>query len=292
MTYIQAITNGILIGSIYGFIAFGVTLIFGILRVINFTHGSLLMLAMYLAYAISLTGINPYLGIFVEAPVFYIFGYILQRTLFERVFKNEPGVREPMSALLLAFGLLVLFENVVLLVTGPDYRMAQTIYGGATFNISNILIKKSWLYGFIITVICYFFLSNFLKRTWLGHAIRAVGQDRDAARLMGIDHFKIFGVAFGIGMALLAVAGAILIPFFYIHPAVGWNFAISSFVIVILGGLGSVVGAFYGGIIVGIIDSIGAQFMSPVWTIVVTYSIFLLVLFLKPSGLFGIKEEF
>jgi branched-chain amino acid transport system permease protein len=289
--YAQAAVNGILIGSIYGLIAFGLTLIFGIMRVINFAHASLLMLAMFVAFYLSRAGLNPYLSLIIEIPLFYGLGYLIQRSLIERVFKMEPGVREPLSALLLTAGLLVLIENLVLLLVGPDYRTAQTSYSGTTFKIAGLIIKRPWLYGFLTTVVAYFLLTFFFKWSRLGQAIRATGQDRDMARLMGIDHYHIYGVSFGIGMALLGVSGAVLIPFYYVHPAVGWVFGVSSFIIVILGGLGSISGAFWGGIIIGLIESLGAQFMNATWTIVVVYGVFLAILFIRPSGLLGQKFE-
>ena len=241
-TYLQAGINGVLIGSIYGLIAYGLTLIFGIMRVINFAHASLLMLAMMASYHLTLLGMDPFLSILVLGPVFFCFGYVLQRTLIERVFKMEAGVREPLSALLVTAGLLVLIENLVLLVVGPGYRTAVTIYTGQTFKVAGLILKLPWVYGFLAAILSYLALSSFLRWTRLGQAIRATGQDRDVARLMGINHYHIYGIAFGIGMALLAVSGAILMPFYYVHPAVGNVFGTNSFIVVILGGLGSVPG--------------------------------------------------
>jgi len=291
LQYIQALVNGILIGSIYGLIAFGLTLIFGILRVINFAHASLLMLGMFLAYGLCKLGINPYLSIIVVVPVFFGFGYLLQRTFIEHCYKMEVGVREPMSVLLLTFGLLVLIENGVLLVFGPNYLTAKTIYSGTTFKVSGIIIRAPYFYGFLATVICYLLLSSFLKWTWVGLALRATGQDRDAARCMGINHWHIYGVGFGIGLALVGVSATILVPFYYVHPVVGWVFGITSFIIVILGGLGSTAGAFWAGVIIGIIESLGAQFMNATWTIMVIYIVFFAILFIRPAGLFGLKSE-
>jgi branched-chain amino acid transport system permease protein len=290
-TYLQAVVNGILIGSIYGLIAYGLTLIFGIMRVINFAHASLLMMAMIAAYYATQLGIDPYLSILILGPLFFGLGYLLQRTLIERVLRMEAGVREPLSALLLTAGLLVLFENLVLLCVGPGYRTAKTIYTGQTFKLGTLIIKASWLYGFFTAILSYGALSSFLRWTRIGQAIRATGQDRDVARLMGIDHYHIYGVAFGIGMALLAISGAVLTPFYYVHPAVGWVFGTNSFIIVILGGLGSVPGALCGGILIGLVESLGAQFMNATWTSVVVYAVFLIVLFVRPSGLFGQKYE-
>ena len=290
-TYLQAGVNGLLIGSIYGLIAYGLTLIFGIMRVINFAHASLLMLAMMAAYHVNLLGVDPYLSLIVLAPAFFGLGYVLQRTLIERVLKLEAGVREPLSALLLTAGLLVLIENLVLLVVGPGYRTAATIYTGQTFKIAGLILKVSWVYGFLAAILSYLALSSFLRWTRIGQAIRATGQDRDVARLMGIDHYHIYGIAFGIGMALLAVSGAVLIPFYYVHPAVGNVFGTNSFIIVILGGLGSVPGALCAGVLIGLIESLGALFMNATWTTVLVYGVFLAVLFVRPSGFFGQKNE-
>jgi branched-chain amino acid transport system permease protein len=212
--------------------------------------------------------------------------------LIEHALKKEPGVREPISVLLLTAGLLVLIENLVLMFAGPGYRTAKTVYNGATFKIGTLIVKASWLYGGLAALVAHVLIVSFLRLTRLGQAIRATGQDRDVARLMGIDHYHIYGVAFGIGMALVALAGAVLIPFYYVHPTVGGVFGTNSFIIVILGGLGSVPGALCGGILIGLIESLGAQFMNATWTAVVVYAVFLIVLFIRPSGLLGKKNLF
>jgi branched-chain amino acid transport system permease protein len=203
----------------------------------------------------------------------------------------EKGVREPLGVLLLTSGLWLILDNLALLIFGADYRAAKTPYSGLSHQFGNILISVPRAYAFIGTIIGSCALYIFLKKTSTGKAIRATGQDRDTAGLMGVNIYRIYNIAFGIGIAITGFIGGLLTPFFYVHPTVGFSFDIRAFVIVILGGLGSIPGALVGGLIIGIIESVGAQFMTATWTAAIIYIIFLLVLFFKPEGILGLKEE-
>lgn len=292
MGVLSSVVNGILMGGVYGLLALGLTLIFGIMKIINFAHGAFLMVAMILSYWLwKLMGLDPYLAIFIIFPVMFLFGYSIQRYTIKPVLEIEKDVREPVSALLLTAGLSVAIENFMLMVFGADYLMAETSYSGATLNVSNLLISLPRLYAFIATLIITVLFYQFLNNTELGRAMRATGQDRGAALLMGINVTKVYSVAFGVGTALAGLAGVVLIPFYYAHPSVGHVFLTKAFIIVVLGGLGSVPGALAGGLIIGLIESVAAQFMTATWTAILVYFAFLFVLLVKPSGLFGSRYE-
>lgn len=289
---VELMINGILMGSVYGLIALGLTLIFGIMKVINFAHGSFLMLGMFATYWVcSLTGLNPYAGFFITVPLCFCIGYAIQNFLIKPVFRKEMSVREPIGVLLLTSGLWMFMDNSALAIFGASYRTLKTPYGQLSYQLGDILINAPQLYAFAGTAIATLLMYIFLRKTSLGKAIRATGQDRNTAELMGVNTFRIYNIAFGLGIALTGLAGGLLTPFFYVYPTVGFSFDIKAFIIVVLGGLGSVPGAILGGLIIGIIESVAAQFMTSSLTIAVAYIAFLLVLLFKPEGLFGFKGE-
>lgn len=285
--------NGVLMGSIYGLTALGLTIIFGVLKVINFAHGSLLMVGMYAAYwAIIFTGLHPYLALIIVVPVMYLFGYYLQDIVIKPIFKAEKDVREPITVIIVTTGVWYILDNLTLLIFGPQYRGIQNNpLRGKMIEFGEMLISVPKLWGFITAIITAVAVYWFLQRTRMGRAIRATSLDREAASLMGINQFKIYNVAFGIGTATAGIAAVTLVPFYNIFPTVGVLFDIKGFIIVVLGGLGSIGGAILGGIIIGLIESIGPQFMTATWTEAIVYGLFLLVLFVKPSGLFGVKYD-
>lgn len=288
MALTNAVANGILMGGVYALIALGLTLIFGIMKVVNFAHGALLMVAMYAAYYTWLfTKLNPYVAIAVVAPLMFALGYLLQRFVIRPVFKAEADVREPVSALLLTAGLMVVLENAALMIFGGDYLTARTSLTGVTFHAGPINVSAAKLYAFVITMAAGGLFYFVLQRTEVGRAMRAVGQDRSAAALMGINVYQIYDVAFAAGVALLGVAGSVLIPFYYAQPSVGQIFGTRAFITVVLGGLGSVPGALAGGLLIGVVEAVAAQFMEATWTQVLINYGFLVFLFIRPSGIFG-----
>ncbi|WP_027400529.1 branched-chain amino acid ABC transporter permease [Anaerovorax odorimutans] len=292
MSLMPAIVNGISIGAIYGLIAMGLTLIFGIMRVINFAQGALLMFSMMISYGIwTITGVNPYILIIIVGPIMFCFGYIVEVTMIRPVLKAQSDVREPLSVLLLTASFAVVLENLALMIFGGNYRMAQSSFSDKTYSVGDVFLSAPRLYGLIIALVVSLLFYIFLKKTEIGRQLRATGQDRNTAALMGINAEKTFAIAFGLGTALLSVAGLVLLPFYYVHPTVGEVFMTRAFIVVILGGLGSVPGALVGGIIIGLIETVGAQFMTASITSVLIYLVFLIVLFVKPSGLFGSPFE-
>ncbi len=285
--------NGILIGSIYGLTAMGLTVIFGVLKVINFAHGSLLMVGMYAAYwAVTLTGIHPYLALIIVAPVMYLFGYYLQDIIIKPIFKSEKDVREPITVIIVTTGVWYILDNLSLLIFGPQYRALQdNPLRGKMMEFGGMMLSVPKLWGCVTAVVTAAAVYWFFQKTRMGRAIRATSLDREAASLMGINQYRIYNVAFGIGTAIAGIAGVTLVPFNNVFPSIGVLFDIKGFIIVVLGGLGSIGGALLGGIIVGVIESVGPQFMAATWTEAIVYALFLVVLFVKPSGLFGVKYD-
>lgn len=285
--------NGILMGSIYGLMALGLTIIFGVLKVINFAHGSLLMVGMYAAFwAVTLTGLHPYLALVLVVPVMYLFGHLMQDIIVKPIFKAEKDVREPTTVIIVTTGVWYVLDNLSLLLFGPQYRTLQANpLKGKMLEISGMMISVPKLWGFLAAVATAAAIYWFFQKTRMGRAIRSTSLDREAASLMGINQYRVYNIAFGIGTATAGVAGVTLVPFYNVYPTVGVLFDIKCYIIVVLGGLGSIAGAMLGGIIVGLIESIGPGFMTATWTEAIVYGLFLLVLFIKPSGLFGEKHD-
>jgi branched-chain amino acid transport system permease protein len=294
MLYIlEDIINGVLMGSIYGLTALGLTVIFGVLKVINFAHGSLLMIAMYVAYwTVTLTGVHPYVALIFVVPIMYGFGYGLQSLLIKPIFKAEKNVREPITVIIVTTGVWYIMDNLSLLVFGPQYRALQdNPLRGRMIELAGMMISIPKLWGFVAAILTASAIYVFFQKSRMGRAIRATSLDREAASLMGINQYRIYNVAFGIGTATAGIAGVALVPFYNVFPSVGVLFDIKGFIIVVLGGLGSIGGAILGGVIVGLIESVGPQFMAATWTEAIVYALFLVVLFVKPSGLFGVKYD-
>lgn len=290
---LASIVEGILMGSVYGLIALGLTLIFGIMRVINFAHGALLMVSMYLAYfSVNVLGLNPYVALIIVIPGMFIIGYLMNTFLLQPVLKKEADVREPVSALLLTAGLAVVLENTFLAVIGSDYKVIHTSFGSKSFQLGSVIITMPRLYAFILALVVTVSFYVFLQKTELGRQIRAVGQDRNAARLMGINVERTFSIAFGVGLAILGAAGVALLPFYTLHPSIGGIFGIKAFVIVVLGGLGSIPGAIIGGLLIGVVGSVSTQFVQNTLSPMIVLYAFLIFLFFRPSGLFGSPHEF
>jgi branched-chain amino acid transport system permease protein len=243
-------------------------------------------------WAVVLTGLHPYVALLIVVPVMFMFGYLLQDIIIKPIFKAEKDVREPITVIIVTTGVWYILDNLALLVFGPQYRNIQdNPLRGKMLEFGDLMISVPKLWGFCAAVASAAAIYLFLQKTRMGRAVRATSLDRDAASLQGINQYKIYNIAFGIGTALAGVAGVTLVPFYNIFPSVGVLFDIKCFIIVVLGGLGSIGGALLGGVIVGVIESVGPQFMTATWTEAVVYGLFLVFLFLKPSGLFGFKFD-
>lgn len=289
----SVILNGILMGGIYGLTAIGLTLIFGVLKVINFAQGAFLMSGMFTTYwVVKLTSLNPYEALVIVIPFTYFLGYYTQKFLIKPVFKSEADVREPIGVIIVTTGIWYMLDNLALMLFGAEYRTINIPSVSKAISIFGVYAPLSKIIGFFISLIVSGALFWFLQYSKMGKAIRATSQDRDAASLMGINQYRVYNITFGIGTAICGIAGAVLLPFYYVYPTVGMHLDLMDFVIVVLGGLGSIPGALIGGLIIGLIESVGSQFISYSWTLEIIYLMFLIILFVKPSGLFGVKGEF
>jgi branched-chain amino acid transport system permease protein len=281
--FLQSLISGILIGGVYALIGIGLTIIFGVMRVINFAHGEIMMVGMYMTYFLfTLFGIDPFVSVLITIPLMFVFGAILQKLFINRILGALPQ-----NQILLTIGLGLIMSNSMMLAFTSDYKILTTSYSSSSYRLAGLSVSKPLAISFLITVVITAALYWFLMKTDTGQAIRATAQDREAAQLMGINVKWMSTLAFGIGASMAGTAGALISPTYYIFPQVGSAFTLKAFVITVLGGMGSVVGATLGGIIIGVVESMGAAYISSDWKDVVVFSIFLLVLLIKPSGLMG-----
>jgi branched-chain amino acid transport system permease protein len=281
-----AAINGLLMGGIYTLVASGLTLIYGVLHIINFAHGSMLMLAMFGVYfLLTLAGVDPYVALLVMVPGMYLLGYVLYRFL---IGKLSLGRDE--NILLITLGLSILIENLALLFFRGDSRTISLPYSDQMIEMGPLLLALPKVVSFVAAMVLCGMLGLFITRTDTGKAIRAVAKERLGARLVGIDVDKIFAVSFGIGLATLGAAACLLMPIFYVSPTSGHVFVIVAFTVVVLGGMGSFLGAVIGGLIVGLTESFGGLFLGESLGQIGTSLIFILILLFRPSGLFGDKR--
>ncbi len=288
---IEATISGILMGGLYGFIAVSLSLIFGVAKIVNFAHGAFLMVAMFLIYWILvLLKVDPYIASLIAAGFLFVFGYFCQKVFIEPILKREKDTAG-LTVILLTSGLMLIIENVGLLLFGADYRSVKTAYTGKVWEVAGLFIIQPRMIGFVLSLVLILLLELYLRRTNFGRAIRATSQDREAARLMGIDDYRVYKITFGIAATMLGFAGSFLVPFYFVHPAIGELFVMKSFVIVVLGGLGSIMGAFLAGMIVGVIESLGAQFINSALVESLVFIIFIACLVVRPKGLLGTQRE-
>ena len=281
--FLQSLISGVLIGGVYALIGIGLTIIFGVMRVINFAHGDIMMIGMYLTYNFfTLAGIDPFVSIIFTIPLMFLFGAILQKTFINRVLGALPQ-----NQILLTIGMGLIMSNTMMFIYTSDYKILSTSYSSSSFSIGGISLSYPLVISFLITVAITLALYWFLMKTDTGQAIRATAQDREAAQLMGINVKRMSILAFGMGAALAGTAGALISPTYYIFPQIGSTFTLKAFVITVLGGMGSIVGATIGGVIIGVAESMGAVYISSGWKDVVVFVLFLLVLLFKPAGLLG-----
>jgi branched-chain amino acid transport system permease protein len=282
----SATINGLLIGGIYTLVASGLTLIYGVLHIINFAHGSLLMLAMFgVFYLLTKLGIDPYLSLFIMVPAMYLLGYLLYKGLIGRL---SGGKDE--NILMITLGLSILIENLALLFFKGDTRTISVSYSDTMVPIGPALVALPKIISFVASMAICAVLGLMMQRTDLGKAIRAVSRERTGARLVGIDVDRVFAISYGIGLATLGAAACLMMPIFYVSPTTGNVFVMVAFTVVVLGGMGSFLGAVVGGLIVGLTESFGGLFLGESLGQIGISLTFILILLLKPSGLFGAKR--
>lgn len=290
--FIESVVGGLLMGGIYGLVALGLSMVYGIMKVINFAHGSMLALCVYLAFIVCKgLGLDPYASILLMAPFGFIVGFVVQNRLIRPLIKQAAGEVRPSSVLLLTLGLSLVLENLILMCYGPNYWLLEVPYSGSVTRIGFLPLSNVRIFAFLIATAVMLAMHLFLTRTDLGKAIRATGQNREAARLMGVDDYLVYDIAVGLGTACLGVAASCLVTFFPVFPQIGLSFMLRSFVIVVLGGIGSLAGAFVGGLIVGTIESVASQLVASSLAEVFVFAIFVAFLLFRPTGLLGLEKE-
>ena len=280
----QLVLSGIFIGGIYALMSMGLTLIFGVLRIVNFAHGEFLMLAMYGAWAITkMLGLNPYFAAIAIVPAMFLFGAVVHQVIV------RPALDKPhLVGVFATMGLSILMQNAALMVMTADLWDVPPIFGRSV-EVGPFYFKAELLLGFVVTILCSLFLQWLIRSTYLGKAIRATVQDGEAAMLMGIPVPRIFLITFASGSAMVGLSACMMMPLFSVFPTVGLNFVLIAFVIVVLGGMGSIEGALIGGMCLGVVQSVSSYYVAPAYGQMFYFVLFLLVMIFRPNGLLGQK---
>ena len=281
--FVQTVVSGLLIGFLYALIAVGLTMIFGVMDIVNFAHGDYLMLAMYFAYwSYALLGIDPLYSLPAVTLALFVLGIATYYLLIKRII-NAPML----SQIFVTFGLLIFLRGLAQFLWKADYRAVPHCLLSGSLHVSGVYIGLPQLVAAAGAVVCNGLIFLFLKKTRAGTALEAVAEDKEAARLMGINSDRMFALAWGIGIASVGVAGALLASFYYVFPEVGGNFGLIAFVVVALGGFGSVVGAFIAGIVVGLVEVMSGYLLAPSIKFIVVLGLYLAIVVARPQGLLG-----
>jgi branched-chain amino acid transport system permease protein len=280
---ITPIVIGIMLGGLYALIALGLSLIFGVMRLINLAHGDLVVLASYIAYALlTYLGLDPVVGLVISIPFMFILGFLIQRYLLGKGFAVSSE-----TPLIIAFGISLVLQNMNQILWTPLSRGLNTSYTHASFFLGERQFPATYLFDFAAGIVVMLALRLFLTRTYMGRAITAASQDKRAAQLMGINTNRVYGYAFAVAMGSAAIAGVFLGMTFPFTPTSGTSFLTIAFGTVIIGGLGSMAGTFFGGIILGVFQTMGGYFLGPASQMLIVYVLVLLILAIRPRGLFG-----
>ncbi|MGI6741294.1 MAG: branched-chain amino acid ABC transporter permease [Brevefilum sp.] len=289
-SFAQNLVYGILIGALYGLAAVGLSLVFGVTKLLNVSHGELIMLGGYSSFWVfRLLKIDPFISIPLTALFLVIIGFVIYKLVFSRtvMFDVENKIK---SSLLVAFGLSIVMQNIALQLWTADDRSITTSYSAAAFTFHGVRFPVVRLASLGITLIAVIALQFFLKKTYTGKAIRATVENWEAASLMGINVQRVYLIAFVIGCALAGIAGTLVVMGFSIEPSMGLQWTLKSLVVMVLGGLGNMIGTFVGGIILGVTESATGFFFGGNYRQIAGLVLFVLVLVFRPQGLFGIKE--
>lgn len=280
-----SIANGLTTGAIYALVALGLTLIYGVLHIINFAHGAALMVALYGVYWLfSRYGFDPYAALALMVPAMFGFGYLLQRLVIGRASHGKDE-----NILLVTLGIAIVLENLALVLFTADTRTIETRWSLATIDVAGAFIAVPKAIAFVGALATAAALLAVMVKTDLGRAIRALAKERQGARLVGIDVEHVYAMSFGIGLACLGAAACFLLPAYYVNPTVGSGFVLVAFTIVVLGGMGSFAGALFGGLLIGVVESVSGLYLGESLGQIGIFVIFLLVLMFRPTGLFGSK---
>ncbi len=284
--FFQTIINGLFTGGIYALVAIGLTMIYGVMLILNFAHGEFLMLGMYVAYfAFTLAGIDPYLAAPIAALLIFALGALIQSALVQRVLDAHP-----LNQIILLLGVSTLIIGLAQFFLTAEARSIHVSYETAVITFAGLRFSVPRMIAFFSAMVIAVALYLFLQLTKTGKAIRAVSQSRDASTLMGINVKFIYLLTFGIGAAVTAVGGVLLTPNYKMIPTVGQGFGVIAFVVVVLGTMGNFIGAFLGGLIIGVVEAFAGFIFGGDVKIIASMLVFILILLLKPAGLFGRKR--
>ena len=280
-----SVLNGLTTGAVYALIALGLTLIYGVLHIVNFAHGAALMVALYGVFFLKdKLGIDPYWALPIMVPAMFVLGYALQRGVINRASHGKDE-----NILLVTLGISIVLENLALILFQSDTRTIETAYTLNTVAIGPAMIALPKLVAFGGALVVSGLLLLIVQKTDLGRAIRAVSKEKQGARLMGIDVDHVYAMCYGLGLACLGAAACFLLPAYYVNPQVGSGFVLVAFTIVVLGGMGSFSGALLGGLLIGVVESVGGLLLGESLGQIGIFVIFIAVLLLRPQGLFGAR---
>jgi branched-chain amino acid transport system permease protein len=282
--FVQTIVSGILIGGIYALVGLGMTLIMGVMKIVNLAHGQLMMIAMYITYVLfEHLHLDPYFSLLVAMPSLFVLGAVIQKYFLNPLLKVDSIL--PENQVLMTVGIGMVLTELMRFIFHSDYKSVRTSYSSAFVYAGGISFNQAMVVAFFIAGLLTLLLFFFLLKTDIGRSVRATAQNKEAALIMGINAEWITVFTYGLGAALAAAAGSLLLPIYYLFPDVGSPFTLKAFVITILGGMGSTVGAIVGGVVLGIAESLGATYISMALKDAVGMVIFLLVLIFLPGGL-------
>jgi branched-chain amino acid transport system permease protein len=280
---VQGVVSGLLFGGVYSLMAVGLTLIFGVMRVVNFAHGDMMVWGMYLAYVLATrAGVDPYVSFVVCAAALFGLGVLVQRGLVDRIVAAPHEMQ-----ILLMLGVALVLENLALVLFGPEPTRVRSPLAASAVWLGPVFVDVARLVAFLVAVALTIALWAFLFRTDLGRTIRAAADNSYGALVIGTDVRRVYAAAFGVGAACVGAAGALVAPILPFQPPTGLSLSVASFNIVIIGGMGSLPGAFLGGLLVSVAESLGAVFLSPSMKELVSFSLLIVILLFRPAGLFG-----
>lgn len=282
-SFLQNLSGGLLIGGIYALMGVGLALIFGVMRIINFAHGEFVAVGMYAAiFLFQVYGLDPYLSMLIALPAGFLLGVLLERVVLSRLVDADPD-----STLLATLGLGLVLSNALFLIFGAEPASIYLPYATTSINLGGVRLPIAQLLAAGVTLLVMVVLYLFLNRTETGRTIRATAQNRIGAELVGVNTRRIHSLVFGLGVVLAMAAGMVLSPLLFAIPTIGHSYTLKAFVVIVLGGMGSIPGAIVGGLLLGVVEFLGASYFSSGYRDAYGLIAFLLVLLLRPQGLFG-----
>ncbi|WP_104081441.1 branched-chain amino acid ABC transporter permease [Cryobacterium sp. Y11] len=280
---IQTLVAGVLLGGVYALVSVGLNLLFGVVRVINFAHGEFVMIGMYIAFWLwAGLGLDPYVSLLIVAPAMFLLGVIFQRGIIQPIQGTSANMK-----IFVTVGISIILQNLALFLWGGQHRTVSTSYSTSVFNLGGVTISVGRLIAFIGALVLVAALFYIMNRTMTGTVLRAIAEDGPTAVLVGIPVKKFYFVATGISVMLAGVAGVMLTPFTSASPMFGFHMTLIAFIVVVIGGMGSMVGSLVGGVLLGAIETLAGTYISPALQQAVLFAIFIIVVLVRPQGLFG-----